>query len=87
MHREVIEEPNFSEEFDVLRSTYAHLDAIFADLTWTLSTDPYAGVNVQGYLHPNIRLFLTTPIHNTPSFQILYRYTDDQVVLLAISLA
>ena len=86
MPREVIEEPNFTEEFDLLRNGHPQLDAIFADLSWALGSDPYTGVPVQGYPHPNIRLFITTAIQGTPSFQVLYRYTDDEVILLAISL-
>jgi hypothetical protein len=87
MLRDVVEEPNFTDEFDLLRDTYPQLDAIFADLSWTLSSDPHIGVPVQGYPHPYIRLFITTPIQDTPAFQVLYRYTDDQVILLAIDRA
>ena len=84
MLRDVVEEPNFAEEFDLLRNVYSQMDAVHAALTHTLGFDPRAGAVMQGFPHPTIRLFKTTPIDNTPSFLVLYRFTTDQVILLAI---
>jgi hypothetical protein len=84
MLRDVVEEPNFSEEFDLLRNIYPEMDDVHAALTFGLSSDPRAGAFVQGFPHPTIRLFKTTPIGTTPAFLVLYRYTVAQVILLAI---
>jgi hypothetical protein len=84
MLRDVVEEPNFTEEFDLLRNDYSRMDAVHAALTFGLSSDPRAGAFVQGFPHPTIRIFKTTPIGDTPSFLVLYRYTADRVILLGI---
>jgi len=87
MLRDVVEEPNFTEEFDSLRSVYSRMDDVHAALTFGLGSDPRAGAFVQGFPHPTIRLLKTTPIGDTPSFLVLYRYTAEQVILLAIDRA
>jgi hypothetical protein len=84
MLRDVVEESNFTDEFDLLRSTYSQMDAVHAALTHTLGFDPRVGTVMQNFPHPTIRLFKTTPIGDTPAFLILYRYTADQVILLGI---
>jgi hypothetical protein len=86
MLRDVIEDPNFSAEFDLFRNIYAQMDTLHAGLTFTLGSNPRIGTPIEGYPHPNIRLFITTPVEDTPSFQVLYRYTWNQVILLAIDL-
>lgn len=68
MLRDVIEEPNFAEEFDSLRGVYSQMDQVHAALTHTLGYDPRKGTVVQGFPHPTIRLFKTTPIEDTPHF-------------------
>ncbi|MBZ0302296.1 MAG: hypothetical protein K8J31_21285 [Anaerolineae bacterium] len=87
MLRDVVEEPNFTEEFDSLRNVYSAMDEVHAGLTHTLGFDPRTGTVVQGFPHPTVRLFKTTPIEDTPAFLVLYRYTADQVILLAIDRA
>ena len=62
------------------------MDAVHADITWTLGSDPRVGTLVEGFLGPTIRLYKTTPIGDTPGFRVLYRFTADQVILLAIDL-
>lgn len=84
MLRDIVEEPNFTEEFDLLRNVYSEMEAVHAALTHTLGFDPRAGTVMQGFPHPTVRLFKTTPIGDTPAFLVLYRYTTDQVILLAI---
>ncbi len=87
MLREVIEETNFADEFDSFRIAYAQMDAVHADLTWTLGSNPRIGTLVEGYVHPTIRMFITTPIGDAPAFRVLYRFTDVQVILLAFDIA
>ena len=84
MLRDVVEDLNFTDEFDFLRSVYSHMDEVHAALTFGLSSDPRAGAFVQGFPHPTIRVLKTTPIGDTPSFLVLYRYTVDQVILFGI---
>ncbi len=84
MLRDVQEDPYFTEEFDSLRKTYAEMEAVHADLTWTLGSNPRIGTLIEGFLDPTVRLYKTTPIGDTPGFRVLYRYTDDRVILLAI---
>jgi hypothetical protein len=87
MLREVVEEPSFLDEFDLLRNSYPNMDDVHADITWTLGSDPRVGVAVQGFPHPTIRLFKITPIGNTPSFRVLYRFSHDKVSLIGIEQA
>jgi hypothetical protein len=84
MHRDVVEDPNFADEFDLLRNVYPHMESVHAAITWTLSSDPRIGTLIENFPHPTIRLFKTTPIGATPGFLVLYRFTADQVILLAI---
>jgi hypothetical protein len=84
MLRDVVEDSNFSEEFDSYREIYLEMDDVHAALTWTLGSDPRIGAVIQGFPHLTIRLFKTTPIGTTPAFLVLYRYTAEQVILLAI---
>ena len=86
MLRDVVEEPSFSEEFDLLRNAYPGLDAVYAHFTWALSNDPLEGIALSEYPHSSIRVYKTTPAHDIPAFRVLYRFTDEQVTLLAIDL-
>ncbi len=84
MLRSVIEDPNFSDEFDLLRNVYPEMDAIHAHITWILANDPRIGALIEGYPGPTLRLYKTTPIGEIPSFSVLYRFTADEVILLGI---
>jgi hypothetical protein len=87
MHRDVVEEPSFTDECDLLRSIYPGLDDVYAHFIWVLSNDPLEGIPLSEYPHSGIRVYKTTPTHDTPAFRVLYRFTDDQVTLLAIDRA
>jgi hypothetical protein len=84
MLRDVIEEPNFTDEFDLLRNVFSRMDDVHEALTFGLSSDPRIGAFVQGFPHPTIRILRTTPIGDTPAFLVLYRFTADQVLLIGI---
>lgn len=84
MLRSVIEDPSFTDEFDLLRNSYPEIDAVHVAITWTLANDPRIGTLIEGFPHPTIRLFKTMPLGNIPSFLVLYRFTSDQIILLAI---
>jgi len=86
MLREVIEEPNFLEQFDSLRDEHPEIDmdAVHADITWTLASNPRIGELIEVMLDPTYRVYKTKPIDDLPSFRVLYRYTDKHVILLSI---
>ena len=87
MLRDVVEESHFTAEFDALRDAYPEMDmdAVHAAMTWALASDARIGERLDNFPHPTIRVFKTPPIdEDTPSFLVMYRFTDKQVILLAI---
>jgi len=84
MLRDVVEEPHFTEEFDLLRLSYAEMDTVHAAITFALASDPRIGDSLKSFPHPTIRVFQTHATHNLPIFVVLYRYTDKLVILLGI---
>ncbi len=84
MLRDVVEEPHFTEEFDLLRKSYAEMDTVHAAITFALASDPRIGDILKSFPHPTIRVLQTTPTDDVPLFLVLYRYTDKLVILLGI---
>jgi hypothetical protein len=84
MLRDVIEEPHFTEEFDLLRKSYAEMDTVHAAITFALASDPRIGDTLKSFPHPTIRVLQTSPTDTLPVFLVLYRYTDKLVILLGI---
>jgi hypothetical protein len=84
MLRDIVEEQNFTEDFDILRKSYPQMDEIHAALTWALADDPRRGKLVEGFPDPTFRTYQTIPNKDEPVFVVLYRFTDTQVFLLGI---
>lgn len=84
MLRDVVEEPYFTEEFDLLRKSYAEMDTVHAAITFALASNPRAGDVMTSFPHPTIRVLQTTPTDSLPVFLVLYGYTDKLVILLGI---
>jgi hypothetical protein len=86
MVRDVVEEPNFTENFDLLRDAYPEVDigAIHAEITWKLASNPRVGDMIEGFPDPTFRIYRTAPVKDRPVFSVLYRYTDKLVILLGI---
>lgn len=80
--RDVVEEPRYSQDLDLLRRQFPSLDEIHADLTWELSLHPAVGQPIAFAL--DFRLYTTVPTNDTPAFHILYSFDKNKVYLHSI---
>lgn len=85
-YRTVVEEPFFVTELDALKKEYPSIYDVKDAVCWELCRRPEAGVTLEN--DTKFRVFVSFAIGSTPSFQILYRYNeneDPRIFLLRIS--
>ena len=82
----IIEEQSFQTAIDSLKGKYPRLyNDVVDTLTWTLGKNPEIGAIPIN--EPDHRIFITTPVGETPSFSVLYRVDKPggKVYLLSIT--
>lgn len=78
--RRIVRQPRFERELEQAFSDVRRADEALAGLEWTLSRLPELGMAVRD--HPE---FSCWPVHTEgPSFLVVYRHSEDEVVLLSI---
>lgn len=79
---EITQELSFSAKFDTYREKHKRLDDVHASIDFLLARDPKQGTIVTD----DFRVVKTTPICETPSFWVLYRYEEENGNIFLLSI-
>ncbi|HVU14773.1 MAG TPA: hypothetical protein VHD90_26035, partial [Phototrophicaceae bacterium] len=80
--RGVIEEPRFTEDFDLFRQRYPDMDEIHRWITDQLGENPRLGEVLKQ--SPEYRTLVTLAVGKTPAFWVFYKFDERNVYLLSI---
>ena len=84
--REVVEELSFTRTLVSLSSKYPRIEDVKQTIDWNVAKDPQRFDRVPGV--PDGYVLRTTPIGDTPSFKVWFRYSEEEpgkVYLAAIA--
>jgi len=82
-HREIVQDPRFTQDFEMYRQNYPEMDDIYRAMTLSLQDNPFEGKPLETF--PDFRTYLTHPHGNVPVFHVLYSYDTEHIYLYAIS--
>jgi hypothetical protein len=79
---EIVQEASFSAELDQYSGNHQRMSDVHASIDWRLARDPLKATKLDGECY----IFKTTPVGETPSFWVLYKYdaSEHRVYLLSI---
>jgi len=80
----LIEEKSFTDKIAELHKDYIRIYDVHTAIGWALGENPKAGFVCDD--EPLHRIFKTTPIGNTPSFWVLYRFDSQQQKVFLLSI-
>lgn len=80
--RDLVEEPQFSQDVDSFREKYAHIAEVLEWISNTLSDNPRIGKAFKEA--PYIRVLTTPILQDTPSFWVAYTLDENKIYLQSI---
>jgi hypothetical protein len=80
--RTIIQEQRATATLDAECARFSGLSEVYRGLEWRISRDPKAGYCIPGS-DPATYVIRSKEWVNTPSLVLLYRFTDDEVTILA----
>jgi hypothetical protein len=77
----IVQEPRFANALDDYSKIYPRMSDVHDGVDWLLGRDPNQGAMLSG----EYRVMKTTPIGETPSFWVLYRYVQEEAKVYLVS--